>query len=51
VSGVAERLEDAELERLWEEFYASVAPGPADVRAADAIFDELTKAPRRKRVA
>jgi hypothetical protein len=45
---VEEHLEDAELERLWEEFYASVAPRRSDVRRADALFDKLTKSPRRK---
>ena len=48
---IEERLEDAELDRLWEEFYASVAPSSADVRRAGKIFDKLTKAPARKRVA
>jgi hypothetical protein len=48
---IEERLDDAELERLWGEFYASVAPRPAAVRKADAIFDKLTKAPRKRRVA
>lgn len=48
---IEERLGDAELERLWQEYYASVAPGPAAVRQADAIFDKLTQASRRRRVA
>jgi hypothetical protein len=52
LTGVIEgHLEDAELERLWQEFYASVAPRPADVRRAGVLFDRLTKAPRRKRAA
>lgn len=42
-----ERLEDAELERLWQDFYRSVRPRAEDVRRADAIFRRLTK-PRRK---
>lgn len=42
------RLEDAELERLWQEFYATVAPRPRDVRRADAMFRRLTKASGRK---
>jgi hypothetical protein len=35
--------DDAQLEKLWEKFYESVAPGPDDVRRADALFDELTR--------
>ena len=45
---VEERLEDRELERLWQEFYQTVRPQPDDVRRADAIFDRLTKRRRRK---
>jgi hypothetical protein len=48
---IEERLDDAELERLWQEFYQSVRPRRADARRADAIFKRLTKAPRRKSAA
>jgi len=52
VTGVIEdRLDDAELERLWREFHRSVRPRPDDVRRADAIFRRLTKPSRRERVA
>ncbi len=52
VTGVLEdRLDDAELERLWNEFYESVRPRRADVRRADAMFRRLTKPARRKRAA
>lgn len=48
---IEERLENAELERLWGEFYASVAPDRADTQRANAIFDRLTKPPRGRRAA
>ena len=52
VTGVIEeRLDDAELERLWQEFYRSVRPRGADARRADAMFKRLTKASRRKSAA
>jgi hypothetical protein len=44
---VEERLGDDELERLWQEFYRSVAPRKRDVRRADQIFERLTKTRRR----
>ena len=47
-AAIEDRLEDADLERLWEEFYESVAPRTADVRRADALFERLTKTPSRK---
>jgi hypothetical protein len=51
VTGVIEdRLDDAELERLWQEFYGSVRPRAADVRRADAMFRRLTR-PHRKSAA
>jgi hypothetical protein len=43
---IEERLEDAELERLWQEFYRSVAPTPEQARRAEAMLGRLT---RRKR--
>ena len=43
-----EVIDDVEAKRLWEEFYASVAPGPADVRRADVIFERLTRPPKRR---
>jgi hypothetical protein len=52
VAGVIEEhLEEAELERLWREFYRGVRPQGDDVRRANAIFRRLTKAARRKRAA
>lgn len=52
VAGVIEEhLEDAELERLWQEFYRSVRPREHDIRRANAIFKRLTKASRRERAA
>jgi hypothetical protein len=48
---VEEHLDDAELERLWQEFCREVRPGPADGKRARAIFNRLTGQPRRKRAA
>jgi hypothetical protein len=42
------RLRDEELERLWLEFYESVAPRKRDVRRADQMFARLTKPARRR---
>jgi hypothetical protein len=48
VTGVIEeRIEDVELERLWREFYESLAPRAADIKRADAMFRRLTKGSRR----
>ena len=44
---IEERLEDRELERLWQEFYRSVRPRPKDVRRANAMFRRLTTTRRR----
>lgn len=52
VTGVIEeRLDDGELERLWEEFYRSVAPTRQDVRTANATFKRLTSRTHRRNVA
>jgi hypothetical protein len=52
VTGVVEeRLEDAELERQWQEFCRHVHPSRDEVRRAGAIFRRLTKRGRRKRAA
>jgi sirohydrochlorin ferrochelatase len=48
---IEERLEDAELDRLWQEFYRSVQPRGADVRRANAMFKRLTRTGRRNRAA
>jgi len=45
---IQEHLDDAELERTWQEFYRDVAPRREDLRRADAIFKRLTKAGRRR---
>jgi hypothetical protein len=50
-SVIEERLDDAELERLWQEFYESVAPRRADVQRAEALFKRLTGRARRKTAA
>lgn len=42
-----EHLDDAELERQWQEFYRDVNPSREDSRRADAMFNRLTR-PRRK---
>jgi hypothetical protein len=46
---IEERLDDAELNRQWEEFYRDVNPGPRAEQKAKKILDELTKPPRRKK--
>lgn len=48
---IEERLDEAELERQWLEFYRDVSPRRADRRRAAAIFDRLTRATRRRRTA
>ena len=45
---IEERLGDAELDLLFDEFYAEVRPPLAAVRRAEAIF-RGTARPRRKR--
>ena len=45
---VEERLDDAELERQWQEFYLDVRPNRTDVTRAEVIHGRLTKGPRRK---
>jgi hypothetical protein len=52
IAGVIdEHLDDAELDRLWQEFYSSVEPRRGDVKRANAIFERLTKPAGRKRAA
>jgi hypothetical protein len=48
---IGERLDDAELNRQWDEFYRDVAPRRLDIRRADALFERLTRSPRRRKVA
>ena len=48
---VEAHLDDAELERRFEEFYRSVAPKRADVQRAEAMFKRLTKPTRRRSAA
>jgi hypothetical protein len=48
-SVIEDRLDDAELDRLWREFYQSVHPSRAEKRRADTIFRRLVKAPRRRK--
>jgi hypothetical protein len=45
---VEDRLDDAELERQWREFYSDVGPTREHVRRADAIFKRLTRRARRE---
>lgn len=49
---VTERIEEylntEELERQWRAFYEEVAPGPEDVRAAEAMLRRMTKARRHR---
>jgi hypothetical protein len=45
---VEEHLDDTELQRQWESFYRDVAPTPADIEKAEAIYKRLMK-PARKR--
>ena len=48
---VEDHLDEAELERLWLEFYESVGPRREDVRRADSLFKRLTGPSRRKSAA
>jgi DNA/RNA-binding domain of Phe-tRNA-synthetase-like protein len=40
---IEEHLDDAQLEREWQRFYAEVKPKPQDLRRAAAIFKRVTK--------
>ena len=44
---IEERLDEAELERKWLEFYESVKPSRKDVRRSERMFARLTHAKRR----
>ncbi len=48
---IEDHLDDAELERLWQEFYRSVRPRPADIRRADALMKRLSKGAKRRKAA
>jgi hypothetical protein len=48
-SVIEDRLEDADLDRLFDEFYKDVAPSKAAIRRADAIFEAVKRGPRRKK--
>jgi len=45
---IEEHLDDAELERQWQEFYQNVGPRREDVRRAEAKFKRLTRNSGRK---
>lgn len=45
------RLDEGELERQFDAWYASVAPSRAAVARAEALLDQLTTPRRRKRAA
>lgn len=42
-----EHLDDAELERQWQEFCRDVKPTRDESRRADAIFKKLTRTSRK----
>jgi hypothetical protein len=44
---IEERLDDAELERQWQRFYAEVQPKAADVRRASTMLRRMTRRPKR----
>ncbi len=44
---IEEHLDDAELDRLWEEFYRDVSPGKQARRRADAIMRRHDKRARK----
>lgn len=48
---IEERLDDSELERLWQEFYRSVRPTRADVKRARAMFKRLSQQVAGKKAA
>jgi hypothetical protein len=48
---IEERLDDLELDRLWHDFYRSVAPRRTDARRAGALFKRLTRPAGRKSAA
>ena len=45
---IEERLDDAELERNWLDFYESVKPSKKDVTRSEVLFERLTKSRRRR---
>ncbi len=45
---VEDHLDDAELERQWQEFYESVNPRPRDKRKAATMLSRLVKRKRRR---
>jgi len=48
---IEQHLDDAELERQWQAFYRAVSPSRRDIQRAEAMFNRLTKPPRRRRAA
>lgn len=44
---IEEHLDDRELERRWQEFYADVAPSAQDKKKARKLLSALTKVSRR----
>jgi hypothetical protein len=45
---IEERLNDADLEKEWEQFHADVNPSPKDVARAEGMLKRLTNRSRRK---
>jgi hypothetical protein len=45
---IEDHLDDAELEKAWQEFYRSVSPTREDDRRADTIFRRLTRSSRKR---
>ena len=46
---IEEHLEEADLQRLWLEFYRDVSPSPADVRRARSMLTRIRRPARRQR--
>jgi hypothetical protein len=45
---IEERLDDAELERRWQEFCRDVDPTRQDIRRAESMLQRLTKRGKRR---
>ncbi|HEV8245352.1 MAG TPA: hypothetical protein VGP93_06280 [Polyangiaceae bacterium] len=40
---IEQRLNDSELDRLWQKFYKEVSPATKEIRRAEAMLKRLTK--------
>jgi len=45
---IEEHLDDADLDRQWQEFCRDVGPSREEVRRADAMFKRLTRRSQRR---